>query len=308
MSVLQKNRRVSLLLGNDGNTLVILIAINLIMFVLINFIKIGYFLGGTPLENYYQNILRWIMVPGEAIKLLGRPWTIATYMFTHDGVWDLISTLLWLWGFGFILQSLSGNRHLAPLYLYGGFAAVLAFSLSVNLIPVLSQNASVYLLQGGKASVMAIAVATTVLAPGYRIFPMLNGGIPLWVITMIFVIIDFAMVSGGGAGIGLAHLAGALVGFLYMRRIKAGYDPGAPLHTAYNWFFSLFDPGPEKENVKNLRKEIFYKTEKSTPFVRKPHVTQQRIDELLDKINQKGLQTLTEEEKEYLTQASKETP
>jgi hypothetical protein len=125
---------------------------------------------------------------------------------------------------------------------------------------------------------------------------------------MVFVIIDFAMVASMGAGIGLAHLAGALIGFLYMSRIKAGFDPGTPLHRAYEWFFSLFDPPAEKPQVEKMRNEIFYKAEKTKPFTRKPNVTQQRIDELLDKINQKGLHTLTDEEKEYLKQASKETP
>ncbi len=306
MSVLHKNRRRSLLLGNDGNTLVILIALNLIMFVLINFIKISYFLSGVPIENYYRDFISWIMVPGEAGKLAGRPWTILTYMFSHDGVWDLISTLLWLWGFGFILQSLTGNRHLAPLYIYGGLAGVLAFSLSVNLIPVLQQNAGAYMLAGGKASVMAIALAATTLAPNYRIFPMLNGGIPLWVLTMIFVIIDYALIASAGAGIGLAHLAGAGMGFLYYSRIKAGSDWGDWMHRLYGKAFSLFEPAPEKVDAAKLRKEIFYKTDSNPPYIRKPNVTQQRVDELLDKINQKGLHTLTDEEKEYLKQASKE--
>ena len=306
MSVLQKNRRKSLLLGNDGNTLVVLIAINLIMFVLINFIKISYFLSGAPLENYYRDIIGWIMVPGEAIKMAGRPWTIILHMFSHDGVWSLIGTLLWLWGFGYILQSLTGNRHLAPLYLFGGLAGVLAFSLSINLIPVLEKNAGAYLLEGGKASVMAIAVATTVLAPNYRIFPMLNGGIPLWVITLIFVIIDYALIASAGAGIGLAHLAGAGMGFLYMTRLKAGSDWGDWIHRVYNWFFALFEPAPQKEISEEIRREIFYKSDKQPPYLRKQNVTQQRVDELLDKINQKGMQTLTDEEREYLKQASRE--
>jgi len=161
-------------------------------------------------------------------------------------------------------------------------------------------------LEGGKASVMAIALATTALAPGYRIFPMINGGIPLWVLTMVFVIIDYATIAGSGAGIGLAHLSGALVGFLYMARVKAGSDWGDWMHRAYNWFFSMFEPAPEKEQTEKLRKEIFYNTENKAPFVRKANVTQQRVDELLDKINQKGIQTLTDEEKEYLREASKE--
>lgn len=306
MSVLQKNRRKSLLLGNDGNTLVVLIAINLVMFVFINFFKISYFLSGVPIETYYRDLVAWIMVPGEAGKLAGRPWTIITHMFSHDGVWDLISTLLWLWGFGYILQSLTGNRHLAPLYIYGGLAGVLAFSLSANLIPVLRDNAQGYMLVGGKASVMAIALAATTLAPNYRIFPMLNGGIPLWVITLVFVIIDYALIASSGAPIGLAHLAGAGMGFLYLSRVKAGSDWGQWMHHLYERLFSLFEPAPEKEDSARRRKEIFYKADNNPPFVKKANVTQQRIDELLDKINQRGIQTLTDEEREYLKQASKE--
>ncbi len=307
MSVLSKNRRRSILLGNDGNTLVILIAINLIMFVLINFIKISYFLGGMPLENYYNQIISYIMVPGKAATLAARPWTIFTYMFAHDGVWDLISTLLWLWGFGFILQSIIGNKHLAPLYVYGGLAGVISFSLAVNLIPVLRDNAGGYMLQGGKAAVMAIALGATTMAPNFRIFPMLNGGIPLWVVTMIFVIIDYAMIASSGAGIGLAHLSGALIGFLYITRLKNGSDWGEWMHRSYNWFFNLFEPAPEIKRRDEIKKEIFYQpTTKQAPFVRKTNVTQQRVDELLDKINQKGYKTLTEEEKEYLRQASSE--
>ena len=183
---------------------------------------------------------------------------------------------------------------------------MLAFSLSANLIPVLRDNAQGYMLVGGKASVMAIALAATTLAPNYRIFPMLNGGIPLWVITLVFVIIDYALIASSGAPIGLAHLAGAGMGFLYLSRVKAGSDWGQWMHHLYERLFSLFEPAPEKEDSARRRKEIFYKADNNPPFVKKANVTQQRIDELLDKINQRGIQTLTDEEREYLKQASKE--
>jgi hypothetical protein len=52
----QRNR---LLLGNDGNALVALLAINVIMFGLINFIKIGYYLGDVNMAAFYKNILHW---------------------------------------------------------------------------------------------------------------------------------------------------------------------------------------------------------------------------------------------------------
>ena len=70
--------------------------------------------------------------------------------------------------------------------------------------------------EGANASIMAVAIATTALAPDYRIFRMLNGGIPLWVLTILYVIIDFAGIGKGAPAIHLAHLAGGLVGFFFI--------------------------------------------------------------------------------------------
>jgi hypothetical protein len=154
---------------------------------------------------------------------------------------------------------------------------------------------------------MAIAVATTTLAPGYRIFPMLHGGIPLWVLTLVFVALDYALIAGHGAGVGVAHLTGGLLGFLYMRAMNRGLDLGAWMHQVNDWFLGLFDPRKHQARHEAIRREMFYKAGpppfKATP---KRDFSQQRIDEILDKINQKGFQHLSDEEKEYLKRASKE--
>jgi membrane associated rhomboid family serine protease len=308
----QNNRRRGMLLGEEGNSLVMLLAINAIIFGLFNFIKAAYFLGNMDLNDYYKNILGWFLVPADAHGLVSRPWSVLTYMFTHDGeglsgVAKLIGNMLWLWVFGYILQDLTGNRHLAPLYLYGGVAGAIFFLLTVNSFPVLrNMLPTMEPLQGANAAVMAIAVATTVMAPGYRIFPFLNGGIPLWVLTLVFVAVDYAMVAGSGAGLGVAHLAGGLVGFLYVGRLKAGKDWGAWMHQLYKWFFSLFDPAKRVSRQQEMRNEVFYQQGKQPAFRKKPIVTQQKIDDILDKINQQGYHLLTDEEKEYLKTASKE--
>jgi hypothetical protein len=79
-------------------------------------------------------------------------------------------------GFGYILQDLSGNRKLLPLYLYGGFFGALVYLLSANTLPYLQTTVTNGgFMIGGGAAVMAIAVATTTLAPDYRIFPLISG-------------------------------------------------------------------------------------------------------------------------------------
>ncbi|HYM93261.1 MAG TPA: DUF6576 domain-containing protein, partial [Chitinophagaceae bacterium] len=67
----------------------------------------------------------------------------------------------------------------------------------------------------------------------------------------------------------------------------------------------LFNPDKPARGKKPIKEELFYKTS-SRPYNKTPNITQQRIDEILDKINQKGYNFLTDEEKELLKRASKE--
>ena len=308
MGVLEhNNRRKGLLLGQDGNSLLILIAITAIVFGIINFIKIGYYLGGMDLSDYYNQVLNWFTMPAEAMKFVSRPWTLLSFMFTHEGVWHMISNMLWLWSFGFILQQLTGNRHLAPLFLYGGVWGGAFFLFSVNFIPALSNHIStVPALQGAGPSIMAVAVATTIISPNFKIFPFLNGGIPLWVVTLIFALVDYSFIASQGTGVLIAHLAGGLSGAFYVNRLKAGSDWGLWMHHLNEWFFSLFDPDKRKLSRTEIRRELFYQQGSQAPYKKTPIVTQQRIDEILDKINQHGFHYLSDEEKEYLKNASKQ--
>lgn len=165
-------------LGQDGNTLVLLLAILATVFCLFKFIQVGFYLSGVATTDYYDNIFTWFSLPADLSTLVRRPWTIITYMFMHDGVWHMLGNVLWIWCFGYILQDLTGNGKLIPLFLYGGLAGAVLFLLSYNIFPGLAAQATLSTVVGASAGAMAIAIATTVLAPGYRIFPMINGGIP----------------------------------------------------------------------------------------------------------------------------------
>lgn len=315
MGVLERNnRKRGMLLGEEGNSLVLLLAINAILFAFFNIIKAAYILGdlGT-VDQYTSQVLNWWLVPGSVKQFASKPWTALTYMFTHEGkdltgMFKLVSNMLWLWMFGYILQDVTGNRHIAPLYLYGGLAGALFFILSASALPSLVQGqASMLVMQGAGASVMAIAIACAILAPSYRIFPYLHGGIPVWVITLIFAGADFVLIASANTAVSLAHLAGGMAGMLYALRLKTGKDSGVWMHQLYHWFFNLFNPNKQKlAAVQEVRGEIFYQTGKRPAFQKKPLVTQQRIDDLLDKIHQQGFHQLSEEEKEYLRTASKE--
>jgi membrane associated rhomboid family serine protease len=305
MSVLEQNSRRKMLLGQDGNSLFLLLAINATLFVIISFVKIVYLMTDSNIEAFNNEVLNWIAIPANANVFLSRPWTLVTYMFTHDSILPLISSLLWLWCFGFILQDLSANKRIIPIYLYGGFVGSLVFLLTVNTIPALRAHVDVApSLLGAGPAIMAIAIATTTLSPQYKIFPFINGGIPLWILTAVFVLINFATVGGSNVGYAMAQLSGGLIGFIFIWQMRKGNDWSDWMINLVTWVDDLFNP--EKKHKKKIEKQrLFYRTEKK-PFVKTPHVTQQRIDELLDKINQKGYHFLTDEEKEFLKKASSE--
>jgi membrane associated rhomboid family serine protease len=305
MSVLEQNSRRKLMLGQDGNALFLLLTINAIIFVLLKFVKVVYLMTDSSTEVFETEVLNWFAVPASSDVFITRPWTLISYMFSQEDVWSLITSLLWLWCFGFILQDITGNKKIIPIYLYGGFIGGLVFLLSVNIIPALKSNiAFTPSLLGSGPAIMAIAIATTTAAPRYKIFPLLNGGIPLWILTAIFVLVTFATVGSANGAYATAEIAGGLMGFVFVWQMKNGNDWSEWMINLVNWVDDLFNP--EKKHRKNIQKQrLHYKAQKP-PYVKTPHVTQQRIDELLDKINQKGYHFLSDEEKDFLKKASKE--
>lgn len=308
MSYYQQRNKHRLSIGQDGNALTMLIAINLVVFVIMAFVKVVYYFSFAEegLSSFYNNFFTWLTLPADLDKFLSRPWTLVTHMFVHDtsNVWHILGNLLWLWAFGYILQDLSGNRHIFPIFIYGALTGALTYMLAYNIVPPLKEHVAVAQAYGASAGIMAIAIATTTLAPNYRIFNMLNGGIPIWVITIIYLIIDLATIPEGNPGGHIAHIAGGAMGFLFMTQLQRGRDWGSWMNNLYEWANNLFDPEKPKKG-KTIKSQFFYKAT-IQPFKKTPNITQQKIDEILDKIGQKGYQSLSEEEKEILKRASQD--
>ena len=307
MSYYEKEYKRRLSLGQDGNALVTLIAINLVVFVLFAFVNVFYYFSyAQPAADIHfrSDIYNNLALPASLHEFAKKPWTLITHMFYHYSVWHIISNMLWLWAFGYILQDLTGNRKIIPIYIYGALAGAVGFVLALQLIPTYREIVSQANAVGASAGIMAIAVSATMIAPGYRIFPMLNGGIPLWVLTMIFLIIDLATIPGSNSGGHIAHLAGAFAGFLFIYSFRRGFDGSEWMNNVYDWVINLFNPDKPAKKVK-VKQELFYKAG-TKPYTKSANLTQQKIDEILDKINQKGYSHLTEEEKDLLRRASQE--
>lgn len=294
-----------MLLGQKGNTLTSLLIFIAVVFALVSFVKVIYLLTGSTTTLFTQQVLDYISLPASAKVFVEQPWSLLTYVVTHISIWHLISSLLWLWTFGYILHDLTGTTKLIPIFLYGGLAGGIFFLIAGTLIPFEQQNISAYppLLGAGPAC-MAVAVATTALSPQYKLFPFINGGIPLWILTTVFILIQLATVGAANPSVATALLAGGLTGYIFTWQLDRGNDLSQWMVNVANWIDDLFNP--EKKHIqKHQKNQLFYKAT-SKPFEKTPHVTQKRVDDLLDKINQHGYQSLTEEEKAFLKKASLE--
>ena len=297
--------RKRMLLGQDGNALVQLVVVNAVLFVILKFIYVIYTLNSLNPAAYQTNVLSWFILPASLDKLSSRPWTVLTYMFSDQHVFRFIGNMFWLWCFGYILQDLTGNRKLVAIYLYGGIAGAAFFLLSYALFPRLQAQLPFAQLLGSNAAIIAIAVATTTVAPDYRIFPMINGGIPLWILTLLFLLINFSSISYGDSGVYIANLAGGAAGFFFIYRLRRGHDGSIWINRFFDWCNDLFNPDKNNKS-RSPKDEFYYKVSGTQPFKKIPNVTQQRIDEILDKINQQGYRFLTDEEKEILKRAADE--
>jgi membrane associated rhomboid family serine protease len=303
MRVMEDNYRKQMGLGQDGNALVKLIVFNAVLFVILKFVYLIFLSTSLNTDAYYKNIFAWFVLPADLGRLSTRPWTLITYMFSDEKVFRFIANMFWLWSFGYIMQDLTGNRKLIPVYIYGGIAGALFYILSYYIFPKLQAQIPFAALVGANPSVLAIAVATTAVAPDYRIFPMINGGIPLWILTLIYILINFSSIGYGDSGVYIANIAAGSFGFLFIYQMKRGKDWSIWMNNFFDWCNDLFDPN-KKKKTKSAKDEFYYKVSGTQPYKKIPNITQKRIDDILDKINQQGYRFLTDEEKEILKRAA----
>ena len=305
MDVKEENYRKKMNLGQDGNSLVSLLVLNAVIFVVLQLVYVFFIATGSSRDSFISHVYSWFVLPASPEKIAWRPWTLISFMFTDREIFRFISNMFWLWSFGYILQDLTGNRKLIPIYLYGGFGGAVIYVLAHLIIP----NARVMMdtdsLAAANCSIAAVAVATTVVSPDYRIFPMISGGIPIWILTLIFILLNFSGVANGDMPTYLAYAAAAGIGYLFIYLLRKGWDGSEWINEFFDWFGNLFNPD-KKKKPRNKKDEFYYNVSGTQPYKKIPNITQKRIDEILDKINQQGFRFLTNEEKEILKRAAEE--
>ncbi|HCH44602.1 MAG TPA: rhomboid family intramembrane serine protease, partial [Algoriphagus sp.] len=206
-----------------------------------------------------------------------------------------------------------GSRKLANLYILGGLAGRLFYLLIYNLAPYFSNSVDTSLMLGASAGVFAIVVGAATLTPNTTFFLILLGPVKIKYIAIFYVVLSFANSAGANAGGELAHLGGALMGFLYITQLRRGNDWGVPVQKVGIFFENLFKKSPTKVKVSYRKAKTesgsfgSFSSPKSKPTATKSseETSQEEIDRILDKIADRGYEALTKEEKRKLFEFSK---
>lgn len=236
-----------------------------------------------------------LRLPLGSLEILHQPWSLLTYMFVHVDFFHLLFNLLGLAVFGFWLTQTAGRAIVLPLYmlgaLIGGFITLL-----VAHIPGLEALFRQDYLIGGTAGVMAIVLASTLFMPDhvvhlYFLFPVKMKYLGLGMVAVDVLFLLFSHNPGGH----ISHLAGALVGVLFIRSL-----PRRERRRIVSLSELLQQSGiKDFDRIAAGRRALRDEEHQHLRVSR-----EEQLDRILDKINREGLQSLTTTEKKFLDEFS----
>lgn len=242
------------------------------------------------------HLLDKITLPLSRLEILRQPWSLLTYMFVQVDFFHLLFNMLGLAVFGFWLSQTAGRIIVFPLYmlgaLVGGFVTVL-----VAHIPgadVLFRHDH---LIGGTAGVMAIVLASTLFMPDhvvhlYFLFPIKMKYLGLGMVALDLLALLFLHNPAGH----ISHLAGAMVGVIFIRSI-----PRRERRRLVSLTELLKQSGiKDFDRITSGRRPLRDDEHQHLRVSR-----EEQLDRILDKINREGVHSLTAAEKKFLDEYSK---
>jgi membrane associated rhomboid family serine protease len=272
-----------------GNMVVKLIFVNIAVFVFFGLLLLISYL--TQSSTFYNYLLNELQVTASLHALLYQPWSAFTYMFLHVNVFHILFNMLWLYWFGEIFILYLGDKKILPLYIIGGLGGALLYILSYNLFPVFKPVVNHSYMLGASASIYAIVFAAATLNPNHEIGLILFGNVKIKYVAVVSLLLSVLTIPHDNPGGGIAHLGGALTGYLYIMGLRSGFDPLGSVA-------KLFKRKPKvKVGYRNTDSKV-------TPPPRSKG-EQEKVDEILDKIARSGYDSLSKEERDFLFNYSK---
>ena len=267
-----------------------LIVVNVLVFIL----------DGLSMALLGFGFSKWFHLPKDLVAFFGQPWSLITYAFFHGGFGHIFWNMLMLYFTGRIFMNLFDARRFINVYFLGVILGGLFFLLSYNIFPTLiSANTA---LIGASAGVSAVLIFICTYIPNQEV-RIIFFNVKLWYVGAFFILMDLVQISyGDNLGGRLAHLGGALLGYVYARQLLKGMDIGSGFSNVLDGLGNLF----KKRERKAPLKTVYKKGRKESREDYDKQARQKKIDAILDKISKSGYESLSKAEKDFLFKAGKE--
>jgi len=282
-----------------------LILINTSVYLLVKIISLYAYLF---MVNHGDGVVlsligQYMALPSELTTLAAKPWTVITYMFLHEEFFHLLFNMVMLYFGGLIFLEYLSPSKLLWTYILGGLSGAFFFVLAFNIFPVFEQIRGDAVALGASASVLAIIIAIATYVPDYSIQLILFGRLKLKYLALIFILIDVLSIQSSNPGGHIAHLGGALWGFIYATSLRKG---------AIFFDFSHFFSSIKLPSFGLKRKSAKFDTTRpdtgrpltDDDYNEKRAEFQEEIDLILEKISRSGYSSLTKQEKDLLFKSS----
>jgi len=286
----------------EENAALQLVAFTGITFIMFHFARVLLLVFGHDKTEVFD-----LMFPNIGLSTIElfkhKWWTIFTYGLTHHGFWDWFTNMIWTYSFAAMLQHAIGYRQVIPLFIYGLLSGGIAYLVSQFLLPGFFTPGAHQFIMGCYAGISAIAITLLVIAPQQRFYFSENFSIPFYAILIVYFLLTAISYYQTSKGILALSLGGSIMGCCFAFLLKNGYNPAT-------WVYTFIDSVqkkiiPREDEAKRKRELAKRKELLQNYYAPTDDISQERIDELLDKINEKGYYSLTREEKEALKKAGK---
>lgn len=230
------------------------------------------------------------------------PWQLITYQFMHGDFSHIFFNMFALWMFGMEIENMWGSKKFLIFYLTAGVVAGLCH---LFLSPLLGAIAAPTI--GASGAVFGVLIAFALFFPNRYIFLYFLIPVKAKYLIGFLIVFEFLAINSAQSNIAhLAHLGGALAGFLFIWFDKSSnIDLKSMIRrnkfnrsaSSSSSMFNIFNRDDKIQEAKYH--------DINSDKGKKVEVTQEEIDKILDKISQSGYQNLTEREKKILFEASK---
>ena len=278
------------------------IAIRLIFWNILFFVVPEVVFALLKLFSVPINYVEYVSLSSNSINLFWKPWSVLSYAFFHSGIIHLLMNMLMLFYVGRLFTTFFTQKQFLGIYILGAIFSGIVYIIGYAFLPAL-MNVNTDMV-GASGAIMTVLIATVTYQPFMEVRLFGVWKLPLWQIAFLFLFIDMIQLPMNNTGGHIAHLGGALFGFIYIKLLVNGTDLSTIVSTVIDFFVNLFQPSkktPFKKVHVNPKKPFT----KSTSKIVVKDKSQQQIDEILDKISQSGYDALTAEEKEFLFKAGK---